>query len=32
MTWYEALQWADDLEYAGYDDWRIPSLDEWLSI
>ena len=25
MTWQEALVWADDLVYAGYDDWRLPS-------
>ncbi|MDY6990728.1 MAG: DUF1566 domain-containing protein [Thermodesulfobacteriota bacterium] len=24
MTWYEAMAWAEDLEFAGYDDWRLP--------
>jgi len=25
MTWEEAMIWAASLEYAGYDDWRLPS-------
>jgi hypothetical protein len=25
MTWSEAMDWADNLLYAGYDDWRLPS-------
>ncbi len=24
MTWAEATAWADQLVYAGYDDWRLP--------
>ncbi len=24
MTWDEAIAWADQLEYGGYDDWRLP--------
>ncbi len=25
-TWKEAVQWASDLEYQGFDDWRLPSV------
>jgi hypothetical protein len=25
MTWSQALTWASDLTYGGYDDWRLPS-------
>jgi hypothetical protein len=28
MTWYQAMNWADNLVYGGYDDWRLPSYDE----
>ena len=24
MTWYEASDWAADLVFAGFDDWRLP--------
>jgi len=23
-NWYEAMDWAEDLIFAGYDDWRLP--------
>jgi len=23
MSWFESLKWADELIYAGYDDWRL---------
>lgn len=26
ITWLEALAWADQLEYGGYDDWRLPTV------
>jgi hypothetical protein len=25
MSWDDAVAWADGLDYAGYDDWRLPS-------
>lgn len=25
MTWSQANTWADQLEYGGYDDWRLPT-------
>ena len=31
-TWQEAADYCDDLVFAGYDDWRIPSLKELFSI
>ena len=27
MTWAAARQWADDLVYGGFDDWRLPTLN-----
>ncbi len=32
MNWEDALAWAEDLEYAGYDDWRLPNAKELQSI
>ena len=26
-TWFEALAWADSLEFGGFDDWRLPNMD-----
>lgn len=25
MTWFQAMDWAENLVYGGYDDWRLPS-------
>lgn len=25
MTWSQAMEWADQLVYGGYDDWRLPT-------
>ncbi|MEX1312088.1 MAG: DUF1566 domain-containing protein [Candidatus Sulfomarinibacteraceae bacterium] len=32
MSWEEALAYAEDLELAGYDDWRLPNAKELQSI
>ncbi|MEX0331525.1 MAG: DUF1566 domain-containing protein [Puniceicoccaceae bacterium] len=28
LDWIEALNWAENLEHAGYDDWRLPNPKE----
>ena len=32
MNWREALKYAENLEYADYDDWRLPNIKELQSI
>lgn len=32
LDWQEALNWAENLEYAGHDDWRVPNAKELHSI
>jgi len=32
LNWREALSWAENLEYAGYSDWRLPNVKELQSI
>jgi len=32
MNWQEALAYAENLEYAGYGDWRLPNAKELQSI
>lgn len=32
FSWQEAVDYCDELIFAGYDDWRIPSLKELFSI
>ncbi len=32
MDWPDALAWAEGLEFAGHDDWRLPSAKELQSI
>lgn len=32
MTWEEAASYAEALEYAGHDDWRLPSIEELWKI
>jgi hypothetical protein len=32
LNWHEALRWTQNLEYAGYSDWRLPNAKELQSI
>lgn len=32
MAWQEALEYAENYSYGGYDDWRLPSVKELQSI
>jgi hypothetical protein len=32
MTWEEALKYCETLDLAGYDDWRLPNVNELQSI
>jgi len=32
LNWRESLAWAENLEYAGYSDWRLPNVKELQSI
>jgi hypothetical protein len=32
LNWEEALRWAENLEYAGHSDWRLPNAKELHSI
>ena len=32
MTWQEALKYAENYSYGGYNDWRLPSVKELQSI
>lgn len=31
-NWQESLAYADTVEYAGYNDWRLPNIKELMSI
>ncbi|MHC4440638.1 MAG: Lcl C-terminal domain-containing protein, partial [Planctomycetota bacterium] len=32
LNWQEALDWAENLQYAGYSGWRLPNVKELQSI
>jgi len=32
MTWSQAVTTCDNLDYAGHDDWRLPTVSEYLSL
>ncbi|MBY4676166.1 Lcl domain-containing protein [Marinobacterium arenosum] len=32
LSWRDALAWAENLEYGGYDDWRLPNAKELQSL
>ena len=32
MTWDEAMEYAKNLRLGGYDDWRLPIVDEFRSV
>ncbi len=32
LTWRDAIQACEDLEFAGYDDWRLPNITELFTI
>ena len=32
MSWKDALAYVDSLTYAGFDDWRLPTLKEAMSL
>jgi hypothetical protein len=32
MNWEQALAWAEDFEFAGYDDWMLPDAKQLQSI
>jgi hypothetical protein len=31
-NWYDAMIWADNLNYGGYDNWRLPTTSEIIDV
>lgn len=32
VTWFEAKKESENMEFAGYNDWRLPTIKEWKTI
>lgn len=32
LNWYEANKWTSNLNYGGYNDWRLPTIEELKSL
>jgi hypothetical protein len=32
VNWEKAKEWVNNLSYFGYDDWRLPTLEEAISL
>ena len=32
MDWYSAMEYAKNLRLGGYDDWRLPTIEELVSV
>ena len=32
MTYWNAVKYAEELDYAGHNDWRLPTVDEMMTI
>ena len=32
MTWDDAMEYAEDLSEGGYDDWRLPTIEELTTL
>lgn len=32
MDWYEAMEYAENLRLGGYDDWRLPTMEELQAV